>query len=449
MTTVAPPKESPAPAQGPARKPRVRTRRYFLWGNILTLVVLAGAALIFASFAGEFTDYTVVTAELPLSSTAVALNSPVEYRNVAVGKVASQGKSISGGLVSVVLHLKPSALRSIPADVEATVTPVSIFGNEYIVLQPPAQPGPGTLRAGQTIPPLTSGKTASLQSTLGDLDHLLIALHPGQLNAALTAVAGAVQGQGTSLGQNLDKANQYLEGMLSLWPTVVSDLQKLAPVSNTFASATPNILQILANQTVTAQTITGAGANVHEALGGGATLAAETAQLLDAIQQPFTVLAADSGPFLQDISQNPREISELLGGLNTWAQSWLAAEGSGPYLSLTANVSVLNPADLGLAVLGGPNLATYLADGLGPSYVNPPTYTSADCPRFGSLSGCGGTTTTLASTFASAPTPVLAEPAQTEAISRIVAAATGHQPEDAAVTTLLVAPVLQALLGSA
>jgi virulence factor Mce-like protein len=431
-----------------------------VWGCLLIVLTILAVGLIFASFGGAFSQFTVVTAELPLSSTAVALNSPVEYRDVTVGKVASQGRSIPGGLVSVVLHLKPSKLRDIPAGVQATVTPVSFFGNEYIVLQPPANIGPGTLRSGQVIPPLSNGQTASLQTTLGDLDHLLIELHPAQLDAALTALAGAIQGQGTSLGQNLDKTNTYLSGMLPLWPTLVTDLQTLVPVANTFAAATPNLLQILANQTTTAQTITSSAANVHTALGGGATLAAESDQLLTAIQQPFTVLAADSGPFLQDIAQNPQEISQLLSGLDTWAKSWLAAEASGPYLSLTANVSVINPADLGLAVLGGPDVASDLAAGLGASYINPATYTSADCPTFGSLSGCGGVTTASATTagpktsaaaelaalISSAPTPVLAEPAQTQAVAKIVSAATDRSPADPAVSTLLLSPVLQGLV---
>ena len=41
-------------------------------------------------------------------------------------------------------------------------------------------------------------------------------------------------------------------------------------------------------------------------------LAGESASLLAAIQQPFDVLSADSGPFLTAISQNPQEISQLL-----------------------------------------------------------------------------------------------------------------------------------------
>ena len=165
--------------------------------------------------------------------------------------------------------------------------------------------------------------------------------------------------------------------MLPLWPTVVSNLNTLVPVANQFAASTPDILQILANQTTTAGTINDQASGVRQALGGGEVLAGQTASLLTAIQQPFDVLSADSGPFLTAISQNPREISQLLSGLDAWANAWTAAESSGPYLELTQTEVVANPADLGLAVLGGPQAAAYLSAGLGPGYVNPPTYTSA------------------------------------------------------------------------
>ena len=106
-------------------------------------------------------------------------------------------------------------------------------------------------------------------------------------------------------------------------------------------------------------------------------------------------------------------------------------------------------------MLGGTNLATDLAAGLGSSFVNAPTYTSADCPRFGSLSGCGGATTDAATSPSamaaqlvsdlSSASSVLPEPAQTAAVSQIVAGATGRQSADPAVSTLLLSPVLEGL----
>ncbi len=463
MTTLAPPEplSPPAPPVSYAR----RQPRYLVWGAVLMVVVITVVVLILFTFGGTFTNYVAVTAQLPASSTAASLNSPVEYRNVTVGIVASSGRSVPGGLVLVTLHMRPSRMKDIPAGVQATVTPVSFFGNEYIVLQPPANPGTQTLRPGQIIPPVSSGVTASLQDTLNSFDHLLNELHPGQLDAALTSLAGALQGQGTSLGQNFVRTNTYLKDMLPLWPTVVADLQKLVPVANGFAEATPNLIQILSNQTATSQVATGDANNLRLALSGGATLATDGAQLFEAIQQPFIVLAADSGPFLQDISQNPHQISQLLSGFNTWAQAWLAAEGiqpnglpvpgHGPYLNVTATVNVLNPADLALAVLGGSNLQADIADGLGSKYVSPAPYTSANCPRFGRLEGCGGVTTaadTTPSAMAaqlmsqlSSASAILPEPAQTNAVNQIVTASTGHPSGNPAVSTLLLSPLLEGL----
>jgi ABC-type transporter Mla subunit MlaD len=328
---------------------------------------------------------------------------------------------------------------------------VSFFGNEYVVLVPPAHPGTATLRAGQQIQAFATGATASLQDLLSNLDHLLVELHPAQLDAALTAIASALQGQGTSLGHTLVTGNHYLQGMLPLWPTVVADLQAFAPVADSFAAATPNLLQILANQTVTSQTVTGSADNVRNAISGGATLAGQADQLLNAIQTPFAILTADSTPFLQDLSQNPNEIAQVLGGLDNFATAFLAATANGPYLSATATVNVINPADLGVAILGGSpsSLINAIAAGLGPQYVNPPLYTAANCPHFGSLSNCGGVTTTGASIGAKSPvlaSRVLPATAQTQAISQIYEAESGHAPADASVSALLLSPVLQALI---
>lgn len=468
MTVIAPPEprpapQAPTPSPPPFRPPKSWSWRLLVLGTALIIAVVAGIVVIFESFGGSFSTFTVVNAELPASSTAVALDAPVEYRNVTVGEVASQGAARPGGLVSITLHMKTSMLRSIPAGVRATETPVSFFGDAYIELIPPKSAGTATLTAGATIPAETKGQTASLQSTLGDLDYLLTSLHPGHLDAALTALAGALQGQGTSLGKNLDKGNSYFTQMLPLWPTVVSNLKTLVPVANQFAASTPDILQILGNQTVTGNTITSEAQTVRQAIGGGATLAGEAAQLLTAIQQPYEVLTADSAPFLQDVSQNSTEIAHLLEGFNSWANAWISAESSGPYLKLSTTVVVVNPADLGLAVLGGADVNQYLSDGLGSSYVNPATYKSAGsipstlsqltssnakaCEGSGSVSSCSSEVkAALDAAIQESPNQILAEPAQSNAVSQIVKSISGSEPRSPSVSTLLLSPLLEGLV---
>jgi virulence factor Mce-like protein len=450
LTVLAPPAPAPTPALPPAetRRPgRSWSWRLIALGGLLIALLLAVVAVVLESFGGAFSTYAVAEAQLPASSTAVALNAPVEYRNVTVGTVASQGRSVPGGLVLVTLHLTRSMLHVIPAGVRATETPVSFFGDAYIVLVAPAHPGTARLQPGATVPALETGQTASLQSTLGDLDNLLTKLHPAELDAALTALASSLQGNGTSFGHNLVRANTYFQQMLPLWPTVVSNLNTLQPVADQFTASTPNILKILANQTTTASTINQQASGVRQALGGGETLAGQTAQLLTSIQEPFNVLAADSGPFLKAISQNPQEISQLLQGLDDWAKAWSAAEASGPYLELTQNQVVANPADLGLAILGGPQAAAYLQAGLGNGSVNPPTYSSAGSISTTSAVRSGSNPmAALTAAVSSTPAPVMAEPAQTRAVSRIVRAVSGRRPASRTVSTLLLSPLLVGLV---
>jgi phospholipid/cholesterol/gamma-HCH transport system substrate-binding protein len=467
MGITAPPPPAPAPAPAPSdapvpapfRPPRSWSWRLIALGLALTLALLSAVVLVFVSFGGAFSSYSVLEAQLPASSTAVALDAPVEYRNVTVGTVASEGRSVPGGLVLVALHMQTSMLHLIPVGVRTSVTPVSFFGDAYIVLVPPATTTGATLQNGQTIPAFETGQTASLQETLGDLDNLLLELHPSQLDAALTALAGALQGQGTSLGKNLDKGNTYFTEMLPLWPTVVANLKNLVPVANQFAASTPDILQILSNQTTTGQTIENQASEVRQAIGGGADLAGQASQLLNAIQQPYNILTADSAPFLQDISQNPHEIAALLQGFSSWANAWTAAESSGPYLNVSANVEVANPADLGLAILGGADMNSYLSDGLGPGYVNPAPYSgpgtvpvpsaqasSSQASSSLASSSVASTAAALSAAISSAPSQVLPEPAQSDAISQIVNSVTGSQTDSPAVSTLLLSPVLEGLV---
>ncbi len=444
--TIAPPAPLEAPVYRGPQPPRQKTPRYAWWGALAVALALAVGVLVFASFGGEFSSFVEVTAELPASSTSVALNSPVEYRNVQVGTVVSQGTSIPGGLVSIVLHIDPSMVPLDSRRCQGHGGPGFLLRQRVRGARPPGPPGHRNSSRAEQIQPVATGQTASLQALLSNLDHLLIELHPGQLDAALTALSSALVGQGTSLGKNLVAGNRYLQGMLPLWPKVIADFEAFDPVANSFSAATPDLLKILANQTVTSRTINNSASNVRNAISGGATLTEDAYKLFDAIESPFKTLTADAAPFLQDLSQNPYEIADLLSGLNKFANAFLAAEANGPYLSVTATVKVINPADLGIAILGGSpsTLIDAISSGLGAQYVNPPLYTAADCPRFGTLSNCGGAASD--GQAAGLVSKVLPAAAETEAVGQIYQSVAGRPPANASVSSLLLSPVLDGMV---
>ena len=109
-------------------------------------------------------------------------------------------------------------------------------------------------------------------------------------------------------------------------------------------------------------------------------------------------------------------------------------------------MKVINPADLGIAILGGSasTLIDAISSGLGTQYVNPPLYTAADCPRFGSLSNCGGATN--GGEAAGLVSKVLPAAAETEAVGQIYQSVAGRPPANATVSSLLLSPVLEGLV---
>ena len=338
-------------------------------------------------------------------------------------------------------------VHSIPANVRVTVSPVSFFGNEYVVLVPRPTRTPQPLSAGSRSSRSRPARRRRSQALLSNLDHLLVELHPGQARRRpdCTFDRGS-WARGPLWGRTSLRANRYLQGMLPLWPKVVADFEAFDPVANSFAAATPNVLQILANQTVTSKTINNFGLKRPKRYLGRSDAHGRCRQALQRDSVTFKILTADAAPFLEDLSQNPYEIAELLSGLGKFANAFLAAEANGPYLSATATVNVINPADLGVAILGGSpsTLIDAISAGLGSQYVNPPLYTAADCPRFGSLSNCGGVTT--GGVAAGLVSKVLPAAAETEAVGQIYQSVAGRPPANATVSSLLLSPLLEGLV---
>ena len=350
-----------------------------LLGLALSALVIGIIYAIVLAFTGHFTNVVKIDAELPQGSNAVTVGAPVEYRNVTVGKVASETEGPDGS-ISVRLLMYPSGIAQVPKGVQAEVAPLSIFGNQYVDLVPPATAGVGHLAAGDFVQPYAAAPSTSLQGTVTQLYDLLHAVHPADLDTALTAFATALRGEGVNLGQALSDASDYFGAIQPHLPTVQSDLKELDPATGHLRAAAPDLLGFLSNSSVTAQTITDEQGQLHTVLTTGQQATQRFADILQQSQNALISLMNQSGPLLSDVTANPNELSLTLQGLGQWAGAWAAAESNGPYISVNANLPITDISAGVNAALGYDNPASISA-ALG-SLFNPTTYSAANCPEY-------------------------------------------------------------------
>lgn len=443
-TTIDRPRpQAPLPGPPPLRPTRARPSRLGAAAiGIAFIVLLAGAGVTaIETFSGAFSSYDVVTVALPASANAVAVGNPVDYRDIQVGTIADVTSSSTGGAVRVVLHMDPSLMRDIPIDVHAAAIPLSVFGTQFIDLQAPAAAltGSAHLRPGQFIPSSASSGSSSLQATVANVDDILSSLHPADLSAAFDALATALAGQGPSLGRTIASSATYLSQLLPALPQVETDLGLLGQAGNALGSVVPSLLQATGHLSTTANTITADQSSLSALLTNGQSLATTANGLIGAIATPYTQIAQDLTPLLQDISQNPHELSQVLAGFTSAAVGFTQAASHGPFLQFSGSLQICNDTAMVLAGLGGPTAPYEFEQAVCPQNFNPPPYTAAQCPRYGTWAGnscaAGAQGRTLAQT-----------PAATAGVTQMAdALAGGHTRGASAVGALLLDPLVAAL----
>lgn len=219
-------------------------------------------ALSIAIYQKVFTPVTMVTIKAERAGLQLPKFGDVRMHGVLVGQVRSVTQDGEDAVIK--LGLEPEAARSIPENVSVEIRPTTLFGQKYVSLVDPTEPSPRPLRDGSVIPASRVTTNAELQQVLATLFPLLRSIRPGDLNTTLYALATALEGRGEKLGETVEQLDSYLAAMNQELPTLREDLSLLAEVSDTYALAAPDLVNLLENATTTARTV----ADKEKELGG-------------------------------------------------------------------------------------------------------------------------------------------------------------------------------------
>ncbi|MQY04062.1 MCE family protein [Actinomadura macrotermitis] len=229
-------------------------------GVVFMLVPALLVWLSVAIYNKSFTKVTMVKLRTASVGNEMHPHADVKLRGVVIGEV--RDISSDGGDATLELAIQPDKMRLLPANVTAQMLPTTLFGPRFVALIPPAAPSPARLTAESVISQDRSSNAIEVQRVLNNLMPLLTAVQPAKLSATLTAVAQALDGRGTELGQTLVELDAYLKKFNPNLPALNRSIRELATLSNHYSEAAPDILQALNDATYTSRTIAAQRANL-------------------------------------------------------------------------------------------------------------------------------------------------------------------------------------------
>ncbi len=221
-------------------------------GIVFICLVLLGMWLTYAVFTKQFTEYEEVTLKTSNVGLQLPIRGDVKVRGVLVGEVLDAEPNADDG-VDVTLGIYPDKVDDVPADVSGLIVPKTLFGEKYVSLIVPDGSSYQPIKADAVIE--RTEVATEVEEVLADLHPLLTAVKPEDLNLTLTAIATALEGRGSELGENLETVDSYLKRINPQIPALVEDLRLTAEVSDIYADILPEIGQILDDTIVTIGTL--------------------------------------------------------------------------------------------------------------------------------------------------------------------------------------------------
>jgi virulence factor Mce-like protein len=278
---------------------------------LVVLALLLGLAV--ATYNKAFTEVATVTLETDTAGNQLQEASDVKVRGVIVGEVREVAASADGATID--LAIKPEYLDQIPADVSARLLPKTLFGERFVALQLPEQPGRDRLADGDVIGQDRTENAIELQRVIDDTLPLLQAVQPEDLSFTLGAVADALRGRGDDLGANLAATGEYFGEINTVLPELQADISGLADFAETYEGAADDLLAVLDDLAVTNTTMVDQSEQLRRTFTVGADSSNVTADFLERNERNLISLAETSRPVLGLLAEYSPVYPCLLDGL--------------------------------------------------------------------------------------------------------------------------------------
>jgi phospholipid/cholesterol/gamma-HCH transport system substrate-binding protein len=317
-----------------------RTPPYKLAGLVFVVVNVVVVILVLHQFRGDFTPKTQLTLLSSRAGLVMDRGSKVTYNGVPIGRVAKIDEVDVGGTAKakLTLYVNPKYIKVIPANVNAEIKAITVFGSKYVALSSPKNPTPQRISSTDVID--VSSVTTEFNTLFETITSIAEKVDPVKLNKTLAATAEALNGLGTKFGESIVKGNDILADLNPQMPQIRYDVQRLADLADVYTAASPDLWDFLNNAVTTARTLNDQQSNVDAALLASVGFGNTGADILDR-GGPYLVRGlADLVPTAQLLDEYSPELFCAIRNGHDIAPAVAAVVGGNGY-SLVSNTVLL------------------------------------------------------------------------------------------------------------
>jgi phospholipid/cholesterol/gamma-HCH transport system substrate-binding protein len=366
---------------------------YRVAGLVVFLIAALVLWLVFLQYKGDFTDKTKLTMLSDRAGLVMDPGSKVTYNGVQIGRVAQINEIERDGkpAAKFTLDVYPKYLRLIPANVDAKIVATTVFGEKYVSFTSPKNPLPQRITPSNVID--ARSVTTEINTLFQTITSIAQKVDPVKVNLTLSAAAQALSGLGDKFGQSIINGSAALDEVNPRMPTIRHDIQQLAVLGDTYADASPDLLDFLNNASTTAHTIHAQEKDLDQALLSAAGFGATGADIFNRGGPYLARGAADLVPSAQLLDTYSPEVYCSIRNLHDGEPKVAAFAGGRNGYSLRSETEIFSGLGLALSLPGlGLTLATQgllgLA-GLVGGAPNPYVYPE-NLPRINAHGGPGG-----------------------------------------------------------
>jgi virulence factor Mce-like protein len=280
----------------PLVKGPARLRRYASGVTFLVVIALL-VGLSIALYTKAFTPVVKVSLQTDRAGNQLSTHADVKLRGIRVGEVRSIRSHGKGAILE--LALSKNLAHLVPADVSAQLLPKTLFGEKEVDLIADSASTAGPIKAGAVIPQDRSETSIETERVLNDFMPLLQSLKPAELSLALNSVSSALRGRGERIGRNAALTADYFRGLNPELPAMLEVFRGLADVSNSYATAAPDLLRLIDNAAADSRNVVQEKDALATFLSSTSTFATSADDFLRINEKSLVDLAAQSRPNLQ------------------------------------------------------------------------------------------------------------------------------------------------------